>query len=75
MEYQQCGPVCPQTCGNDASDCYSGCAEGCFCPNDEVLMDGKCINKTNCPGKLTSYVHGPIILLIMVIFIHDHLLI
>ena len=53
MEYQQCGPVCPQTCGNDASDCYSGCAEGCFCPNDEVLVDGECINKTNCPGKLT----------------------
>ena len=55
MEYQQCGPLCPQTCDYDASDCYSGCAEGCFCPNDKVLIDGECINKTNCPGKLASY--------------------
>lgn len=54
MKYQQCGPLCPQTCNFDTSDCYSGCAEGCFCPTDKVLMDGECINKTNCPGKLAT---------------------
>ena len=70
MEYQQCGPLCPQTCDYDASDCYSGCVEGCFCPIDKVLMGGECINKTNCPGKLPGYLASHVILLSAVIFIN-----
>ena len=55
MEYQQCGPICPQTCNFETSDCYSGCAEGCFCPRNTVLMYGECTNKANCPGKSCVY--------------------
>jgi len=51
--YQQCGPVCPQTCDtvNDAS-CSSGCSEGCFCPDDQVFANGKCINVADCQGTV-----------------------
>ena len=46
--YQQCGPVCPQTCENQ--QCSAGCAEGCFCPDGMVLSSNKCINLTDCQG-------------------------
>lgn len=51
MEYQQCGHLCSQTCNSETSNCYSGCSEGCFCLNNEVLLDGVCTDKINCPGK------------------------
>ena len=55
--YQQCGPVCPQTCDTDEdTDCSSGCVEGCFCPNGEVLLNGNCVNRTDCQGKYPVYI-------------------
>ena len=51
MVYQQCGPMCPQTCQNiESPDCYSGCAEGCFCPDGLVLLDGRCVDSVVCPS-------------------------
>jgi len=51
MVYQQCGPVCPQTCDTDEHlDCFGGCVEGCFCPDGLVLSNGKCITRNNCEG-------------------------
>ena len=51
MVYQQCGPSCPQTCDtNEDTDCSSGCVEGCFCPSGQVILNGNCINKTDCQG-------------------------
>ena len=51
MVYQQCGPLCPQTCDNiGTSDCHGGCAEGCFCPYGQVLSEGRCIDPIACPG-------------------------
>ena len=54
MIYQQCGSICPQTCDNiERSNCHGGCAEGCFCPEGEVLSDGRCINAILCPGTVS----------------------
>jgi len=54
MVYQQCGPVCPQTCDiiNGGVDCIGGCVEGCFCPSGQVLLDGNCtsVETIKCPG-------------------------
>ena len=50
--YQQCGPVCPQTCENQ--QCSAGCAEECFCPDGMVLSNNKCINLTDCQGTYIS---------------------
>ena len=51
MVYQQCGPVCPQTCDtNEDIDCHHGCIEGCFCPSGQVLSNGICINSSDCEG-------------------------
>ena len=50
MVYQQCGPSCPQTC--ESADCGGGCVEGCFCPNGQVLFNGKCIDQSECLGML-----------------------
>ena len=51
MVSQQCGTLCPQTCRNiDQGLCNSGCAEGCFCPDGEVLVNGVCKHVLACPG-------------------------
>ena len=53
MVYQQCGPVCPQTCDTDEDeDCSNGCIGGCFCPIGKVVFNGNCINATECAGKV-----------------------
>ena len=53
MVYQQCGPLCPQTCDNiGTSDCHGGCAEGCFCPDGQVMLNGRCINTILCQGTI-----------------------
>ena len=56
--YQQCGPVCPQTCDtvNDTS-CSGGCIEGCFCPDGQVFANGDCINVADCEGTKAKYNH------------------
>ena len=56
MVYQQCGSLCPRTCQNiDLLDCPSGCASGCFCPNGQVMQDGRCIDSILCPGTNIQY--------------------
>ena len=55
MVYQQCGSLCPRTCQNiDLLECLSGCAPGCFCPNGQVMQDGRCIDAILCQG---TYIH------------------
>ena len=58
MVSQQCGSLCPQTCRNidiiDQGLCNSGCAEGCFCPDDQVLVNGVCKHALICPGMESS---------------------
>ena len=52
MVYQQCGSFCPATCDNiDATAmCQGGCAEGCFCPDGQVLLDDACVDPFVCTG-------------------------
>ena len=51
MVYQQCGPLCPQTCDrNEDEECSSGCVEGCFCPSGKVLSNNNCIDANECQG-------------------------
>jgi len=63
MVYQQCGQLCPQTCNNiGISNCLGGCAEGCFCPDGQVFLNGRCVNPIACPGDIhtiqyTVYTH------------------
>jgi len=52
MIYQQCGPLCPQTCDNLDQPCEGGCAEGCFCPLGQVLIDGVCVDEYLCTGTV-----------------------
>ena len=51
MVYQQCGALCSQTCDNIGEECEGGCAEGCFCPENQVLLDGECVDPFRCTGK------------------------
>ena len=56
MVYQQCGQACPQTCDTKESlDCIGGCVEGCFCPSGNVMLNGNCINATECEGTYVKY--------------------
>ena len=52
MIYQQCGPLCPQTCDNLDQPCEGGCAEGCFCAVGQVLIDGECLDIFRCTGAI-----------------------
>ena len=60
MIYQNCGPLCPQTCDNELSSelCISGCVEGCFCLDGQIVVDGECAHPVSCPGMYAcTYVH------------------
>jgi len=48
--YQECGPLCQQSCDNINSTCEGGCAEGCFCPDGEVLIGESCVDPSRCDG-------------------------
>ena len=52
--YKQCGSVCPRTCQQTAFKCDNACIDGCHCPEDQFLHDGKCISQKECP----CYSHG-----------------
>ena len=51
MVYQECGPICPQTCDNKDEPCDGGCAAGCFCPYTQYLLDGVCVDEEVCTGN------------------------
>ena len=51
MVYQDCGPLCPQTCENKDVDCPGGCAPGCFCPYKQYLLNGVCVDEEVCTGN------------------------
>ena len=56
MVYQQCGPLCPQTCDtNEDEECIGGCVEGCFCPSGTVLSNSNCINIAECQSMFLWY--------------------
>jgi len=61
--FLQCGALCPQVC-NGPGVCNGGCAEGCFCPDGQVVNDqGQCMVQDTCgsnSGK--AYIHGTIII-------------
>ena len=51
MVFRQCGSLCQQTCGSSTT-CNSGCAEGCFCPDGQVInSNGLRTNPRECLGK------------------------
>ena len=62
MVYQQCGPLCPQTCDTDEDvECSNGCVEGCFCPSEKFTSYGFCLDFKDCQGiyctSIISYVY------------------
>ena len=77
MVYQQCGSLCIQTCtSNITSECHDGCAEGCFCPDGQVLSNGRCINPIACPGLyivITIHVYTRVCICMYVyVYIHTY---
>ena len=51
LAYEPCGSFCPPTCGDKNPDCgklAGKCNEGCFCPKDTYLQDGKCVPADEC---------------------------
>ena len=52
--YKQCGSACPRTCQQTAFKCDNTCIDGCHCPEDQFLHNGKCISQKECP----CYSHG-----------------
>ena len=51
--HKECGPRCQLTCSNYESppECAKDCAEGCFCPEGQVLNGGQCVASDTCNGK------------------------
>jgi len=61
--YMTCGPLCPQSCFEDADEyggCIadSGCVDGCFCPNGQVMdSNGQCIEPKRCPCSYNNQIY------------------
>ena len=55
--YKECGTRCQLTCSNYRSppECSKDCAEGCFCPDGQVLKGGQCVNRDTCDGEYSNY--------------------
>ena len=51
--YKECGTHCQLTCSNFESppECSPDCAEGCFCPDGQVLNGGACVDADTCDGE------------------------
>ncbi|CAH1790411.1 unnamed protein product, partial [Owenia fusiformis] len=55
LVYQACAMPCESTCkdlmfATDEGKCLETmCLEGCYCPEGEMMEDGKCIPVTECP--------------------------
>lgn len=52
MEYKPCGTVCVETCESinnlESQKCSNDLAEGCYCPEGEIMHNGTCISKRKC---------------------------
>ncbi|XP_051818879.1 von Willebrand factor [Antechinus flavipes] len=48
MVYHHCQKVCPQNCDGNSSTCVDHPSEGCFCPPEQVMLEGKCVPKETC---------------------------
>ena len=51
LSYNICGSYCPPTCGDKTPDCgklQGQRNEGCFCPQDTFLQEGKCVRAEEC---------------------------
>ncbi len=46
--YSDCGSVCPPTCENREPTCIQVCSVGCFCPGEQVLKNGACVDISQC---------------------------
>jgi hypothetical protein len=60
--YMPCGPLCPQTCFADDNygGCIadSGCVDGCFCPNGQVMDNkGHCVDPGRCPCSYDNKIY------------------
>ena len=66
MVYQQCGPLCPQTCDTiGGEECNGGCIEGCFCPSEMFTSFGYCISESDCQGMVSDVCNLIILLLVL----------
>ncbi|XP_063676239.1 uncharacterized protein LOC134812668 isoform X1 [Bolinopsis microptera] len=51
LSYDSCGSYCPATCADKNPKCgkmKGQCNEGCFCPKNTYLQDGKCVEAAEC---------------------------
>ena len=57
--YKECGTRCQPTCSNFESppECSPDCAEGCFCPDGQVLNGGACVDADTCDGEYNIIAH------------------
>ncbi|XP_016844891.1 hemocytin [Nasonia vitripennis] len=62
--YNSCGPRIQASCGaseqlSEHTIDSSNCEEGCFCPVNTVLHEGRCISPEECPCRLRGKSFAP----------------
>ena len=57
MEYLVCGRQVDCVTFRNSSHLSEDYVSGCFCTNDYVLEDGKCVDPTMCPGEFYKFLH------------------
>uniref|UniRef100_A0A8C6E4J9 von Willebrand factor n=1 Tax=Moschus moschiferus TaxID=68415 RepID=A0A8C6E4J9_MOSMO len=51
MEYKECVSPCHRTCRSLSITevCQEQCVDGCSCPEGQLLDEGRCVERTECP--------------------------
>jgi hypothetical protein len=58
--YKECGSACQRTCGSSNAPCTdSQCVDGCFCPDGTVMMNGTCIQPSQCSCERGTDIYPP----------------
>lgn len=65
MIYNTCGTACPLTCEYpDPRPCIRICAVGCFCPYGLLEYNGRCVERSECPGKIKELLRNSHLLVV-----------
>ena len=55
MDYQFCSQQMDCITFRNLSHLKEDCVSGCFCTNDYVFEDGKCVDPAMCPGEFYKF--------------------
>uniref|UniRef100_A0A6Q2ZQM3 Otogelin n=1 Tax=Esox lucius TaxID=8010 RepID=A0A6Q2ZQM3_ESOLU len=59
LQYKECITCCPATCNMDRMciDSKLQCLDGCYCPDELIYEEGKCVKASECPCEYHGMIY------------------